>query len=72
VFPTKFVESIEQPHFSNPALFSNPPRASRVAQDLSRFFRIWGGSPGGQMNPLHLEEQLLHLPLEAMLMFLEV
>ncbi|CAL1128288.1 unnamed protein product, partial [Cladocopium goreaui] len=33
--------------------------------DLSRFFRIWGGSPGGQMNPLHLEEQLLHLPLEA-------
>lgn len=24
------------------------------------------------MNPLHLEEQLLHLPLEAMLMFLEV
>eukprot|EP00435_Cladocopium_sp_Y103_P051830 s1329_g16.t1 len=36
-----------------------------AAQDLSRFFRIWGGSPGGQMNPLHLEEQLLHLPLEA-------
>ena len=42
------------------------PPYPRAAQDISRFFRIWGGSPGGQMNPLHLEEQLLHLPLEAM------
>jgi len=33
--------------------------------DLSRFFRIWGGTPGGTLPPLHLEEQMVNLHLEA-------